>query len=83
MAGFVPLVMEQAKNSLLYETECHQFDVCLGEKDEVFLYETYTDETAFKNHLKTAHFVDFENKTKGLIMEKTVKTYHLANKNGF
>ena len=76
--AFMPLVLAQAANSLRIDSQCHRFDVCLGEEDEVFLYEIYTDENAFKSHLETPHFLDFEGGTRELINTKTVRTYRLT-----
>jgi quinol monooxygenase YgiN len=38
-----------------------QFDVCQapGNRRRIFLYEVYTDSDAFKLHLKTDHFHEF------------------------
>ena len=40
---FMPLMMQQAKNSLDNETGCKQFDVCVSEQanNQIFLYEIY------------------------------------------
>lgn len=80
--SFISLVTAQARNSLQKEANCLQFDVCFDEDGEVFLYEIYTDEAAFKDHLKSEHFVEFDINTKDLIQDKTVKTYRLANGKG-
>ena len=56
----------QARNSLMNEQHCHQFDVCIDPSDprRVLLYEVYTDSATFDVHLKTAHFKDFDNTVK-------------------
>jgi len=77
IADFRQLVRTQARLSLEQEKECHVFDVCLGENSEntVFLYEKYGDESAFKAHLKTHHFNEFDAKIKAMVEEKTVTIY--------
>lgn len=59
---FMEAMLRQARNSLENEEGCLQFDVCRDRKNEnrVFLYEVYTDAAAFDEHLKTAHFLDFD-----------------------
>ena len=45
---FMPLMLDQARNSLALEQECHRFDVCASDDGQtVFLYELYTDAAAF------------------------------------
>jgi quinol monooxygenase YgiN len=66
-----------ARTSLASEPGCRQFDVCTdpARPDDVFLYELYDDETAFKAHLESAHFKQFDNQTAGMIVTKTIRTY--------
>ena len=58
---FLPLMLENAHRSLVDESGCRQFDVCVdGErKDVVFLYELYDDRSAFDVHLASPHFKRF------------------------
>ena len=60
--SFMEAMLRQAVNSLNEEAGCLQFDVCQDpmNEDRVFLYEMYTDAAAFEEHLKTAHFLDFD-----------------------
>ncbi len=44
--------------------------------DRVFLYEIYQDRTAFEVHLKTEHFLEFSEKTKGYIKDRTILGIH-------
>lgn len=75
--AFLPLMVQNAEASLTTEDGCRQFDVCTDETrpEEVFLYEVYDDEAAFKTHLKTPHFLKFDADVAEMISEKTVKTY--------
>ncbi len=74
---FKKLVHAQARNSLDREAECHQFDVCEDPSDPatMFLYELYTDEAAFKHHLETDHFKQFDNDVAPLVLDKQVTSY--------
>ena len=71
---FTDLVRVQAHNSLSREAACHQFDVCVDpqHKNKIFLYELYTDETAFNAHLNSDHFKQFDADCTGLIASKSV-----------
>lgn len=75
--AFLPLMVQNAQTSFATEDGCRQFDVCTDENrpEEVFLYEVYDDEAAFKVHLKTPHFLKFDVEVAGMILDKTVKTY--------
>jgi quinol monooxygenase YgiN len=71
-AAFLARVMRQAADTLEHEPECRQFDVCRAVDDPrcVFLYEIYTDDTAFAGHLGSAHFLAFDRETRDWIDEK-------------
>ena len=77
LAAFLPLMTENAAASLKSEPACRQFDVCTdpARPDEVFLYEIYDDEAAFKIHLETAHFKSFDAAVADMVQDKTVRTY--------
>lgn len=77
METFLPLMIENAETSLKEEPGCRQFDVCTdpNRPGEVFLYELYSDEAAFKTHLETKHFKTFDVTSLPMITHKTVKTY--------
>ena len=55
---FKPLMLENARASLMDEPGCRQFDVCfdLDNTRKCFLYEVYDDKSAFDAHLATEHF---------------------------
>lgn len=75
--AFNTLVHAQAKNSLEKEQGCHQFDVCEdpASPGTVFLYELYTDEAAFKHHLETDHFKQFDADVASMVLDKQVSSY--------
>lgn len=77
MAGFLPLMLDNAQRSLSDEPRCRQFDVCTSEDnpDEVFLYELYDDEAAFQQHLTMPHYEQFAERTAPMVIDKMVKTY--------
>ena len=79
MARFMPLMSDNARQSLEDEPGCKHFDVCTSpdRPDEVFLYELYEDEAAFRRHLTLPHYLEFAERTAPFVAEKTVKTYTL------
>ncbi|QDG76119.1 putative quinol monooxygenase [Labrenzia sp. PHM005] len=74
---FLPLMTANAKASLKEEPGCRQFDVCCNpaKLHEVFLYELYDDEAAFRAHLLTRHFKVFDAKVASMVANKTVQTF--------
>lgn len=78
---FMPLMIENARASRDLERGCLRFDVCSDPADPngVFLYEIYTDQQAFKDHLDAAHFKSFDQATSGMIASKHVRTYALLD----
>ena len=75
--SFRKTVLQQAQNSLSREPDCRRFDVCFDPKDDtkVFLYEIYTTENAFKEHLKSDHFNNFNTEVKNWLDGKLVQTW--------
>lgn len=75
---FLPHMRKQAADSLK-EPGCHRFDVCLGEKSrtQIFLYEVYQDRKAFDSHLKSAHFLRFDQAVSDMVVSKHVHTWLL------
>jgi quinol monooxygenase YgiN len=73
--AFLPLMLENARCSRDNEPGCHQFDVCVDRSKPgcVFLYELYDDESAFKAHVASSHFKEFDAATKEMITEKFVQ----------
>lgn len=77
--SFLEAVLHNAKVSLEVEAGCRCFDVCTNhDNSEVFLYEQYTDDHAFDEvHLKSAHFIDFNELTSAWVADKKVSRYTL------
>jgi len=81
MRAFMPLMLVNARDSIAHEPGCHQFDVATDPSavNEVFLYELYTDETAFALHLRSEHFKIFDAAAGPMIESKAVRTYKQVN----
>ena len=77
IAEFMPLIKNQAKNSLKNEPSCKRFDVCLrkDEPDSVFLYEVYESQEALDFHRSTEYFAKYSADTENLLEEKVVTIY--------
>ncbi|MBS8260718.1 antibiotic biosynthesis monooxygenase [Roseibium polysiphoniae] len=77
MSDFLPLMENNARLSLERERGCHRFDVCTdpGRENEVFLYEVYSDRTAFDLHLTSEHFLSFDKEVSEMIASKSVATF--------
>ncbi len=77
MDRFMPLMQVQADTSLRVEPDCHLFDICTGagSGDTVFLYELYTDRSAFDLHLASAHFTAFDAEVAEMVQDKSVTIY--------
>ena len=67
-------ILQQARDSLELEKDCHEFDVCHdpNNKNIVFLYETYTDKGAFDVHLNSKHYQAFNEEVTPWVKEKIV-----------
>lgn len=74
MEDFLPLMIENARQSLEHEQGCRQFDVC-RDGDEVFLYEVYQDAAAFDLHLQSPHFRTFNAATSSMVAQKDVRLF--------
>lgn len=72
---FKQAVLDQAKNSLKLERDCHRFDVCQDPEHagRILLYELYTDKLAFDLHLKSVHFLNFDILVSPWIETKSVR----------
>jgi autoinducer 2-degrading protein len=76
---FHRLVAENAALSVELEPDCLRFDV-LTPADAAFpthvlLYEIYRDRAAFDLHLASDHFLQFDQRSRDLVVSKTVATY--------
>ena len=67
-------MLQQARDSLELEIDCHKFDVCHdpNNKNIVFLYEIYTDKNAFDIHLNSKHYLAFNDEVTSWVKEKIV-----------
>ncbi len=76
--AFHQAVQQQAQNSLTLEADCHQFDVCVDpqNRERLFLYETYTDEAAFKTHLASEHYLNFDATVRDWLKSKAVQFWN-------
>ena len=72
---FMPLMLENARQSRDIEPGCRQFDVCAnpGRREAVFLYEIYDDRKAFETHLASAHFKRFDAAARDMIAARSVR----------
>ena len=78
MTEFLPVMRQQAKNSLSLEPGCHTFHVGVAESNPnlVFLYEEYTDRSAFEAHLASAHFTEFNSLISTWVASKEVNGWY-------
>lgn len=74
MESFLPLMVDNARVSRRTEAGCQLFDIC-RDKNEVFLYEIYSDRAAFDAHLGSKHFKAFEAAIKGMVVDKQVRLF--------
>ena len=74
LPAFRRLIDANARQSAESEPGCRRFDVLepQGEADRVLLYEIYTDDAAFADHLRSAHFIQFDAESAPLVIEKSV-----------
>jgi quinol monooxygenase YgiN len=81
---FMPLMIDNAEKSRTLEAGCDRFDVMVPEAggNHVFLYEIYHDVAAFNAHLKTAHFLEFSERTAALLKGRAIGRYFIENDNG-
>ena len=81
ITAFRSSMKSQAENSLSLESDCLRFDICYDPADdsECFLYEIYRNEDAFKVHLESDHFKQFDQTVAPWVESKTVKSWHLTD----
>jgi len=84
LAEFMPLMLDNAEKSRTLELGCDRFDVLVpdGGGHHVFLYEIYKNKAAFDVHLKTSHFLDFNQRSSPLIKGRSVGRFLIENDNG-
>jgi len=75
--SFLPLMATNAAASLRDEQDCIQFDICTDTDlpNQVFLYEVYSNEQAFADHLQSPHFKEFDAAVSHMITRKTVRSF--------
>ena len=71
---FRRLVDTNARTSAHAEPGCRRFDVVepRDEADRVLLYEIYDDDLAFEEHVRSAHYAQFDAESAPLIVAKSV-----------
>lgn len=76
---FHRLVTENAALSVKIEPDCLRFDVLTpaegSSSTHVFLYEIYADRAAFDLHLASDHFRQFDERSRDMVVDKTVVAY--------
>ncbi len=80
MPAFRKLIDENARNSCDFEPGCQRFDVLVpyDGHDKIFLYEVYDDKPAFAAHMKTEHFLLFNQESADLVVSKDVAEFELV-----
>lgn len=73
-------ILENARTSREVEEGCLQFDVCQDSSGSVFfLYERYVNDAAFDLHLKSGHFLSFNEASGPWVKDKQVDRYQLLD----
>ena len=74
---FLPLMQDNARDSLALEPGCHQFDVTqdMHNPTSIMLYELYDDVAAFDAHKAMPHYLAFIAATECLITSKKVRQW--------
>jgi len=77
LADFMQAMHANARESLRSEPGCRQFDVCVALDDphRVFLYEVYYSAEAFQEHLRSPHFLAFNDATAPWLEAKKVGAF--------
>lgn len=76
MQDFMPLMLENARQSRTVEPGCQQFDVCrANDAQTVFLYEIYASRAAFDDHLHSPHFRAFDIAVADMVADKHVQMF--------
>jgi (4S)-4-hydroxy-5-phosphonooxypentane-2,3-dione isomerase len=78
---FMSAMLANAQASLRDEPGCTQFDVSvrIDDPNTVLLYERYNAASDFQLHLKTAHFLAFDERVTPWVRSKTVATWTLMS----
>ena len=72
---FASAIKHNAITSLNEEDGCKLFDVCRDPEDPTvfFLYELYGNQEAIQAHMRSRHFLEFNELTKDWVSHKTVR----------
>ncbi len=78
LADFIAVSLEDARDSVVKEPCCQQFDVLLSADGSptVVFYEVYDDRAAFEAHLQTPHFFRWRDATQALITASRISYLH-------
>ena len=81
---FRALIDANAHASLREEPGCRRFDVLepVDEPDRIVLYEIYSDRAAFKAHIETSHYAQFDQASAPLCVSKAVTICALVCEGG-
>jgi len=79
-ARFRQLIDVNAQASVTNEMGCRRFDVLepYGDADRMVLYEVYDDRAALDAHMRTAHFAEFDRKSRSLVADKSIEQFELV-----
>ncbi|ADK82377.1 putative quinol monooxygenase [Sediminispirochaeta smaragdinae] len=74
---FIEHSFSQAKASLAMEKGCHQFDISVNSlrENSFLLYEVYQDKAMFECHLKSNHYLVYDNAIRDWINSKEVMSW--------
>jgi len=66
-------ILEAAAAAVREEPECHRFDVAQDEEDPAtfVLFEVYTNADALAHHHTTPHFLEFAQRSKDWVADKS------------
>jgi (4S)-4-hydroxy-5-phosphonooxypentane-2,3-dione isomerase len=72
---FGELIAANAEASLKRERGCRRFDVLVAPEEprRFVLYEIYDDDSAFEEHLRSRHYLDFAQAIEGEIEERSIR----------
>lgn len=75
--NFLREMLANAHSSRTLEPGCLQFDVCEdpAQMGHVFLYEIYEDASAFEQHKRERHFLDFDRAVASWVRKKDVRIF--------
>ncbi len=74
-------VLRNSEASRREEPGCQRFDILIPNKEEnrITLYETYDNEAAFQDHLRSTHFKEFSDRVSGLVKDRKLTKFRVSN----